>query len=249
MRFLPDLKHKDAISKVATLRSLHPRIEMLLRRGGGQGFDGRRGGRRKRRFNPNPGEGTQSPLEQYGVNLTAKAKHGSLDPVIGRAAETERMVEILMRRTKNNPILIGSAGVGKTAVVEGLAQRMARREVPSGLRDQHLVSLNIGSMIAGTKYRGEFEDRIKQLLKEVTDAKNVILFVDEVHMILGAGGAAGSLDAANLLKPGLAKGDIRLIGATTWDEYSKHVAADKALYRRFQPIHVEEPTAQDSVEY
>jgi ATP-dependent Clp protease ATP-binding subunit ClpC len=158
------------------------------------------------------------------------------------------MVEILMRRTKNNPILIGSAGVGKTAVVEGLAQRMARREVPSGLRDQHLMSLNISAMVAGTKYRGEFEDRVKQLLKEVTDAKNVILFVDEVHMILGAGGAAGSLDAANLLKPALAKGDIRLIGATTWEEYSKHVAADKALYRRFQPIHVEEPTAHDSVE-
>ena len=168
--------------------------------------------------------------------------------MIGRNAETERMVEILMRRTKNNPILVGSAGVGKTAVVEGLAQRIARREVPAGLRDQHLVSLNVSAMIAGTKYRGEFEDRVKQLIKEVTEAGNVILFVDEVHMILGAGGAVGSLDAANLLKPGLARGDLRVIGATTWEEYRRHVANDKALYRRFQPIQVEEPSTEDAVE-
>ncbi len=195
-----------------------------------------------------PGSGWESVLEQFGVNLTSRARNGVLDPVIGRHAETERMVEILMRRTTNNPILVGSAGVGKTAVVEGLAQRIARREVPAGLRDQHLVSLNVSAMIAGTKYRGEFEDRVKQLIKEVIEAGNVILFVDEVHMILGAGGAVGSLDAANLLKPSLARGELRMIGATTWDEYRRHVASDKALYRRFQPIQVEEPSHEDAVE-
>ncbi len=214
----------------------------LMRRGR------RRGGGGGRRFDLGRGSRRESVLEQFGVNLTARARNGALDPVIGRNIETERMVEILMRRTKNNPVLVGSAGVGKTAVVEGLAQRVARREVPAALRDQHLISLNISAMIAGTKYRGEFEDRVKRLIKEVTEADNVILFVDEVHMILGAGGAIGSLDAANLLKPALARGQLRMIGATTWEEYRRHVANDKALYRRFQPIQVEEPSPEDAVE-
>jgi len=224
------------------------RITMLMRRGGRRGRGGRRRGGGGRQFGMGQGAARESMLEQFGVNLTSRARNGALDPVIGRHAETERMVEILMRRTKNNPILVGSAGVGKTAVVEGLAQRIARREVPAGLRDQHLVSLNVSAMIAGTKYRGEFEDRVKQLIKEVVEAGNVILFVDEVHMILGAGGAVGSLDAANLLKPGLARGELRMIGATTWDEYRRHVANDKGLYRRFQPIQVEEPSHEDAVE-
>ena len=190
----------------------------------------------------------ESILKQYGRNLTAQARKGTMDPVIGREAEMNRMIEILMRRTKNNPILVGSAGVGKTAVVEGLAQRIARGEVPAGLKDKQIVSLSLPSMIAGTKYRGEFEERIQRLIKEVRQAGNVVLFVDEVHMVLGAGGAVGALDAANLLKPVLARGQLKMIGATTWEEYRRYFSNDKTLYRRFQPVDVDEPTVEDAVQ-
>ena len=187
-------------------------------------------------------------LQQFGRNLTAQARKGAMDPVIGRKQEMDRMIEILMRRTKNNPILVGSAGVGKTAVVEGLAQRVSRGEVPGALKDMQIVSLSLPSMVAGTKYRGEFEERIQQLIKEVIEAGNVILFIDEVHMMLGAGGAVGALDAANLLKPVLARGQMRIIGATTWKEYRRHISNDKTLYRRFQPVQVEEPSVDDAVQ-
>ncbi|MDP6349805.1 MAG: ATP-dependent Clp protease ATP-binding subunit, partial [Chloroflexota bacterium] len=185
---------------------------------------------------------------QMGVDLTAAARRDELDPVIGRAEEIERVIQILSRRTKNNPALVGDPGVGKTAIVEGLAQRIVSGDVPESLKGRRLLTLDIGSLVAGTKYRGEFEDRVKRLIKEVTEADNVILFVDEVHMILGAGDAVGSLDAANLLKPALARGQLRMIGATTWEEYRRHVANDKALYRRFQPIQVEEPSPEDAIE-
>ena len=189
----------------------------------------------------------ESILAQYGQNLTSRAKKGAMDPVIGRESEMNRMIEILMRRTKNNPILVGSAGVGKTAVVEGLAQRISRGEVPGAIRDKQIISLNLPSMVAGTKYRGEFEERIQLLIKEVREAGNIVLFVDEIHMMLGAGGAVGALDAANLLKPALARGQIKMIGATTWEEYRRHVSKDKTLYRRFQPVQVDEPGVEDAV--
>lgn len=186
-------------------------------------------------------------LETFGTDLTARARKGELDPVIGRDKEQERMVTILSRRTKNNPVLIGEPGVGKTAVVEGLAQRIAHEEVPDHLLDRRVIQLDLAAMIAGTKYRGEFEERLKKVVDELRNQKNVILFVDELHLIAGAGAAEGALDAANMLKPALARGEMHMIGATTMDEYRKHIEKDSALERRFQPIVVKEPNLKDTI--
>ena len=187
-------------------------------------------------------------LEKYGRDLTDAASEGKLDPVIGRDDEIRRVIQVLSRRTKNNPVLIGEPGVGKTAIAEGLAQRIVSGDVPEGLRDRRVVALDIGALIAGSKYRGEFEDRLKAVLKEIADARGtVILFIDELHTIVGAGAAEGAVDAANLLKPMLARGELRAVGATTLDEYRKHIEKDAALERRFQPVYVGEPSVEDTI--
>ncbi|MEZ4156879.1 MAG: AAA family ATPase [Candidatus Paceibacterota bacterium] len=187
-------------------------------------------------------------LEKYSINLTDKAKEGKLDPVIGREEELRRVIQILSRRTKNNPVLIGEPGVGKTAIVEGLAQKIISGDVPETLKGKEVVSLDIGSLIAGTKFRGEFEDRLKAFMKEVQNSQGrILLFIDEIHMIVGAGAAEGAVDASNLLKPALARGELHAIGATTLKEYQKHIEKDAALERRFQPVMVEEPSLEDSV--
>jgi len=186
-------------------------------------------------------------LGTFGTDLTALAKDGKLDPVIGRAEQEERLVTILSRRTKNNPVLIGEPGVGKTAIVEGLAQRIATEDVPEHLLDKRIIQLDLAGMIAGTKYRGEFEERLKKVITELQEQKNVIIFIDELHLLVGAGAAEGALDAANILKPALARGEIRLIGATTLDEYRKHIEKDTALERRFQTIVVPEPKLKDTI--
>jgi ATP-dependent Clp protease ATP-binding subunit ClpB len=195
----------------------------------------------------NPEEQFQA-LERYGQDLTARAREGKIDPVIGRDDEIRRVIQVLSRRTKNNPVLIGEPGVGKTAIVEGLARRIADGDVPEGLKNKRLVGLDIGSMIAGAKYRGEFEERLKAVLKEITDAAGeVITFVDELHTIVGAGAAEGAMDAGNMIKPMLARGELRMIGATTLDEYRKHIEKDAALERRFQQVYVAEPSVEDTV--
>jgi ATP-dependent Clp protease ATP-binding subunit ClpB len=187
-------------------------------------------------------------LSKYARSLTKLAKENKLDPVIGRDSEILRVVQILSRRTKNNPILIGEAGVGKTAIAEGLALRMAQGDVPESLKDKELVSLDLGSLIAGTKYRGEFEERLKNILKEIEKADGkIILFIDEIHTIVGAGASEGSMDASNMLKPALARGELRAIGATTLKEYQKHIEKDPALTRRFQPVYVNEPSIEDAI--
>ena len=187
-------------------------------------------------------------LEKYGRDLTRAAADGKLDPVIGRDDEIRRVIQVLSRRTKNNPVLIGEPGVGKTAIAEGLAQRIVSGDVPDGLKDRRVVALDIGALIAGAKYRGEFEDRLKAVLKEVQDAGgNVVLFIDELHTIVGAGASEGAVDAANLLKPMLARGELRAVGATTLDEYRKYIEKDAALERRFQPVFVEEPSVEDTI--
>ncbi|HTJ73207.1 MAG TPA: ATP-dependent Clp protease ATP-binding subunit [Verrucomicrobiae bacterium] len=186
-------------------------------------------------------------LATFGTDLTAKAQAGELDPVIGRADQEERMITILSRRTKNNPVLIGEPGVGKTAIVEGLAQRIAREDVPDHLLDKRVIQLDLAAMIAGTKYRGEFEERLKKVVEELREQKNVIVFIDELHLLVGAGAAEGALDAANMLKPALARGELHLIGATTLDEYRKHIEKDTALERRFQTIVVPEPNLKDTI--
>ena len=187
-------------------------------------------------------------LEKYGIDLTARAREGKIDPVIGRDEEIRRVIQVLSRRTKNNPVLIGEPGVGKTAIVDGLARRIADGDVPEGLKGKRLISLDISSLVAGAKYRGEFEERFKAVLKEITDAEGeVITFVDEMHTMVGAGGAEGAMDAGNMIKPMLARGELRMIGATTLDEYRKYVEKDPALERRFQQVYVGEPTVADTI--
>lgn len=192
---------------------------------------------------------TKTPtLDEFGSNLTQLAQEGKLDPVVGRTREIERVIQILGRRTKNNPVLIGEPGVGKTAIAEGLAQRIVQGDVPDILADKRVISLDIGLLVAGTKYRGEFEERLKKIMDEIRNAGNIILVIDEVHTLIGAGAAEGAIDAANILKPALARGELQCIGATTLDEYRKHIERDAALERRFQPIMVGEPTVSETIE-
>src|SRR5260370_1000493 len=204
-----------------------------------------RGGQRVTSSNP---EATYQALERYGRDLTKLAAAGKVDPVIGRDEEIRRVIQVLSRRTKNNPVLIGEPGVGKTAIAEGLAQRIVAGDVPEGLKGKRLVALDIGAMVAGSKYRGEFEDRLKAVLREITESQGeIICFIDEVHTLVGAGAAEGAVDAANMLKPALARGELRCVGATTLDEYRKHVEKDPALERRFQPVMVREPSVEDTI--
>jgi ATP-dependent Clp protease ATP-binding subunit ClpB len=193
-------------------------------------------------------EGTYQALERYGRDLTKLAEQGKLDPVIGRDDEIRRVIQVLSRRTKNNPVLIGEPGVGKTAIVEGLAQRIVRGDVPEGLKGKKIVSLDMGALVAGAKFRGEFEERLKAVLKEVQESEGeIVLFIDELHTVVGAGAAEGAMDASNLLKPMLARGELHCIGATTLDEYRKHIEKDAALERRFQPVQVDQPTVEDTI--
>src|SRR5881398_2083324 len=197
------------------------------------------------------GEGTPSTslvLDQFGRNLTQGARESKLDPVIGREKEIERVMQVLSRRTKNNPVLIGEPGVGKTAVVEGLAQAIVKGEVPETLKDKHLYTLDLGALVAGSRYRGDFEERLKKVLKEIRTRGDIILFIDELHTLVGAGAAEGAIDAASILKPMLARGELQTIGATTRDEYRKHLEKDAALERRFQPIYVDQPTVAHTIE-
>ncbi|MBI2941917.1 MAG: ATP-dependent Clp protease ATP-binding subunit, partial [Chloroflexi bacterium] len=192
---------------------------------------------------------TRTPtIDQMGIDLTAAARAGKLDPIIGRTREIERVVQILSRRTKNNPALIGEPGVGKTAIVEGLAQRVVNGDVPETLLGKRLLTLDIGALVAGTKYRGEFEERLKKIIEEIRTAGNCMLFIDELHTLVGAGAAEGAVDAANILKPSLARGELQCIGATTLDEYRKYIERDAALERRFQPVMVDEPTTEETIE-
>ena len=193
-------------------------------------------------------EGKYEALERYGRDLTQFSRQGKLDPVIGRDEEIRRVVQVLSRRTKNNPVLIGEPGVGKTAIVEGLAQRIVRGDVPEGLKEKRIVALDLGALVAGAKFRGEFEERLKAVLKEISDADGSgVLFLDELHTVVGAGAAEGAIDASNMLKPMLAKGELHMIGATTLDEYRKYIEKDAALERRFQPVLVSEPTVEDTI--
>ena len=187
-------------------------------------------------------------LDQFGRNLTQAAREGKLDPVIGREKEIERVMQILSRRTKNNPVLIGEPGVGKTTIVEGLAQNIVKGDVPETLKDKQLYTLDLGALVAGSRYRGDFEERLKKVLKEIRTRGDIVLFIDEIHTLVGAGAAEGAIDAASILKPMLARGELQTIGATTLDEYRKHLEKDAALERRFQPIQVAEPSIAHTIE-
>jgi len=237
--FLAALEQKDAkVAEVARRLGLTP--DACLK-----ALQAVRGSQRVTDANP---EDKYEVLKKYGRDLTEAARSGKLDPVIGRDAEIRRVIQVLSRRTKNNPVLIGEPGVGKTAIVEGLAQRVIAGDVPEGLRNKTVVSLDIGAMIAGAKYRGEFEDRFKAFIKEVIAAEGkIILFIDELHTLVGAGGAEGAVDASNMIKPPLARGELRCVGATTLDEYRKHIEKDPALERRFQPVQVPEPSVEDTI--
>jgi ATP-dependent Clp protease ATP-binding subunit ClpB len=193
-------------------------------------------------------EGKFQALEKYGRDLTALARQGKIDPVIGRDEEIRRVMQVLTRRTKNNPVLIGEPGVGKTAIAEGLARRIVSGDIPESLKEKRLVAMDLGAMIAGAKYRGEFEDRLKAFLKEIVSSEGrIILFIDELHTLVGAGAAEGATDAANIMKPQLARGELRCVGATTLDEYRKHIEKDPALERRFQPVMVTEPPGEPTI--
>ncbi|MBJ7422839.1 MAG: AAA family ATPase, partial [Ilumatobacteraceae bacterium] len=242
-KFRKDLRD-DFLSAEHLLLALSKRVgigadEML------QALRDIRGSHRVTSENP---EGQFQALDKYGQDITARAQEGKIDPVIGRDEEIRRVIQVLSRRTKNNPVLIGEPGVGKTAIVEGLARRIASGDVPEGLKNKRLVSLDIGAMLAGAKFRGEFEERLKAVLKEIIDAQgDVITFVDEIHTLVGAGGAEGAMDASNMIKPMLARGELRMIGATTLDEYRKYVEKDSALERRFQQVYVGEPSVEATI--
>src|ERR671922_1247951 len=231
-------------------RDRDPAGQLLKRRGASheailQALAGVRGNQRVTSQNP---EATYAALEKYARDLTELARKQKLDPVIGRDEEIRRVMQILARRTKNNPVLIGEPGVGKTAIVEGLAQRIISGDVPDVLKTKRIVALDLAALVAGAKFRGEFEDRLKAVLKEITEAEGqIILFIDELHTLVGAGAAEGAMDASNMLKPALARGELRAIGATTPDEYRRYIEKDAALARRFQPVTIDEPSADDAV--
>jgi ATP-dependent Clp protease ATP-binding subunit ClpB len=236
--FLALLASDGAVKKILSAAGLNRQLVM-------QALTAIRGSQRVTDANP---EGKYQALEKYGRNLTELAQQGKLDPVIGRDEEIRRVIQVLSRRTKNNPVLIGEPGVGKTAIVEGLAQRIIRGDVPKTLAKKQVVTLDLGALVAGAKFRGEFEERLKAVLKEVTSAEGgIILFIDELHTLVGAGAAEGAMDASNMLKPMLARGELHCIGATTLDEYRKHIEKDAALERRFQPVIVDQPTVEDTI--
>jgi ATP-dependent Clp protease ATP-binding subunit ClpC len=218
-------------------------IEQYLNHQNYNSGDNQASGRRKSKRGPRG----KTAIDTYGTDMTAQARSGKLDPVVGREAQIRRVITILNRRTKNNPVLIGEPGVGKTAIVEGLAQRIITEDVPDSLLDKRIIMLDLAGMIAGTKYRGEFEERLKKVMSELEDDKKTIVFIDELHLIVGAGSAEGSMDAGNILKPALARGKIQLIGATTTNEYTKYVEKDAALERRFQPVQVPEATVPETL--
>jgi len=229
----------------ADLNRVRQQVIQLL-----QGYSGGEGGKAAAGVGESSGRSPEGSavLDQFGRNLTQAATEGELDPVIGRFREIERVMQVLSRRTKNNPVLIGEPGVGKTAIVEGLAQRIVAGDVPETLRDRHLYTLDLGALVAGSRYRGDFEERLKKVLKEIKTRGDIILFIDEIHTLVGAGAAEGAIDAASILKPMLARGELQTIGATTLDEYRKHLEKDAALERRFQPVKVEEPDLDDTIE-